>query len=77
MLMRDPDLKRLLDLPLQPDSDNIGDFQKIARRYTHHAGILLATQRSFSPRELIELLDKSFSTATASAWVGQVRWLRD
>ncbi len=56
---------------------NIGDFQNLASRYTHHAGILLAAQRSFSLRELIELLDKALSTTTASDWVGQVRWLSD
>ena len=56
---------------------NIGDFQNLARRYTHHAGILLAAQRSFSLRELIELLDKSLSTTTANEWIGQVRWLSD
>jgi len=56
---------------------NIGDFQNLARRYTRHAGILLAAQRSFSLRELIELLDKSLSTTTASEWIGQVHWLSD
>ena len=56
---------------------NIGDFQNLARRYTHHAGVLLAAQRSFSLRELIELLDRSLSTTTASEWIGQVRWLSD
>ncbi len=56
---------------------NIGNLQNLARRYTHHAGILLAAQRSFSMRELIELLDKSLSTTSASEWIGQVRWLRD
>lgn len=56
---------------------NIGDFQNLARQYTHHAGILLAAQRSFSLRELIELLDKSLSTTTANEWIGQMRWLSD
>lgn len=56
---------------------NIRDFQVLARRYNHHAGILLAAQRSFSLHELIELLDKSLSTTTASEWVGQIRWLND
>lgn len=54
---------------------NIGDFQNLARRYTHHAGILLAAQGSFSLRELIELLDRSLSTTKVSEWIGQVRWL--
>ena len=56
---------------------NIGDFQNLARRYTHHAGIVLAAQGSFSVRELIELLEKASSTTTASQWIGQVRWLSD
>jgi hypothetical protein len=43
----------------------------------------LAAQRSFSLREMIELLDKSYgwflsaSINTASEWIGQVRWLYD
>ena len=49
---------------------NIRDFQKLAKQYTHHAGILLAAQRSFSLHELIELLDKSLSTTTAGEWIG-------
>lgn len=56
---------------------NIRDFQNLARRYNHHAGILLAAQRSFSLRELIELLDKSLSNTTASEWTGQVSWLSE
>jgi len=45
---------------------NIRDFQHLAKRYTQHAGILLASQRSFSLHELIELLEKPLSTTTAS-----------
>jgi hypothetical protein len=56
---------------------NIRDFRNLAKQYTHHAGILLAAQRSFSLHELIELLDKSLSTTTASEWIGQVRWLSE
>jgi len=56
---------------------NIGDFQNLAGQYSHHAGIILAAQRSFSPRELIELLDKCLFTTTADEWIGQVRWLSD
>jgi len=56
---------------------NIRDFQYLAKQYTHHAGILLASQRSFTLHELIELLAKSLSTTTTNEWVGQVRWLND
>lgn len=56
---------------------NIGDFQNLARRHSHHAGIIVAAQRSFSLHELIELLDKCLSTTTAQEWIGQVRWLSD
>jgi hypothetical protein len=56
---------------------NIRDFQKLAKQYTHHAGILLAAQRSLSLHELIELLDKSLSTTNADQWIGQVRWLSE
>jgi len=54
---------------------NIRDFQNLATRYPHHAGIISAAQPSFSLHELIELLDKSLSTTTANEWIGQVRWL--
>ena len=56
---------------------NIRDFQNLATRYPHHAGIISAAQRSFSLHELIELLDKSLSATTADEWIGQVRWLSD
>jgi len=56
---------------------NIRDFQNLATRYPHHAGIISAAQRSFSLHELIELLDKSLSASTADEWIGQVRWLSD
>ncbi len=56
---------------------NIRDFQKLAKQYTHHAGILLAAQRSFSLHELIESLDKSLSSTNADQWIGQVHWLSE
>jgi len=56
---------------------NIGDFQQLARRISEHRGILLASQRSFTLKELISLLDRVLTETSADDWVGQVRWLSD
>jgi hypothetical protein len=58
-------------------SFNIGDFLQIARRLPEHRGILLASQQSYSLRELIALLDRVLTQIEAEHWVGQVRWLSD
>jgi hypothetical protein len=56
---------------------NIGDFQQLARRIPEHRGILLASQKSFTLKELINLLDLVLTETSADDWVGQVRWLSD
>lgn len=56
---------------------NIGDFLQLASRIPEHRGILLASQKSHSLRELIALLDRALTETQAEDWVGQVRWLSD
>lgn len=56
---------------------NIVDFLQLTRRIFEHRGILLASQQSYSLRELIALLDRALSETEAEDWVGQVRWLSD
>lgn len=54
---------------------NIRDFLVLAQRYPQHAGIILATQSSWTLPDLIDALDRLLSETQASEWVGQVRWL--
>ncbi len=56
---------------------NISDFQQLARKIPEHRGILLASQQSFTLKELINLLDHVLTETDADEWVGQVRWLSD
>jgi len=56
---------------------NIGDFLQLARRLPEQRGILLASQQSYSLRELIALLNRALTETGAEDWVGQVRWLSD
>ncbi len=56
---------------------NIRDFTVLARKYPHHAGIILAAQSSWSLPELIEALDRLLNETDAKDWIGQVRWLND
>jgi hypothetical protein len=56
---------------------NIGDFLQLARRLPEHRGILLASQQSYSVRELIALLDRVLTDTKSEDWPGQVRWLAD
>ena len=56
---------------------NIRDFVALSKRYTHHKGIILAAQSSWSLSELIEALDRTLIETDADDWIGQVRWLND
>lgn len=56
---------------------NIRDFLALAPNYPHHAGIVLAAQRSWTLSAMIHALDNLLASTTAEAWVGQVRWLND
>lgn len=56
---------------------NVADFSVLARRYPHHAGVILAVQEDWTLSSLIPALDRLLSETEAEAWVGQVRWLND
>jgi hypothetical protein len=56
---------------------NIADFVTLAAQYPEHAGIVLATQRSWTLSSLIEALDRLLSTTTVADWPGQTRWLNE
>lgn len=54
---------------------NIRDFVALARRYPHHGGIILSSQKPMP--ELLKCLDALLSQTDAADWPGQVRWLKD
>ncbi len=56
---------------------NIRDFIVLGERYPHHAGIILAYQKSISLSELINALDRVLRETDADEWIGQTRWLND
>ena len=56
---------------------NIRDFIVLGQRYPHHAGIILARQKSMSLNELINALDCVLRETDADEWIGQIRWLND
>ena len=56
---------------------NIRDFVVLGARYPHHAGIILAYQKSMSLNELIDALDRVLQETDANDWIGQTRWLND
>ena len=51
------------------------DFMELAKRYPHHAGILLSEQKPMS--KLLSALDQMFGETYAEDWSGQIRWLND
>jgi hypothetical protein len=54
---------------------NIRDFMALAKRYPHHGGIILSSQKTMP--ELFKALDFLLSETDAEAWIGQVRWLNE
>jgi hypothetical protein len=56
---------------------NIRDFIVLGERYPHHAGIILAYQKSMSLSKLINALDRVLRETDADEWVGQTRWLNN
>ncbi len=56
---------------------NIRDFIVLGKRYPHHAGIILARQKSMSLNELINALDRVLRETEADEWIGLTRWLND
>jgi hypothetical protein len=56
---------------------NIRDFIILDERYPHHAGIILARQKTMSLNELINALDRVLRETDADEWIGRTRWLSD
>lgn len=56
---------------------NVGGFLQLANRIPERRGLLLASQKIFSLRELITLLDRVLTETEAEDWSGQVRWLSE
>jgi len=56
---------------------NIRDFIVLGERYPHHAGIILAYQKSMSLSEIINALDHVLQETDADEWIGKTRWLND
>ncbi len=54
---------------------NAKDFLPLAKKYPHHAGIVLSPQKALS--RLIKALDRFFNETKAEEMEGQVRWLSD
>lgn len=52
---------------------NIRDFMVLAKRYPHHGGIILSSQKPMP--ELLKALDCLLSETDAEDWPGQTRWL--
>ena len=56
---------------------NIRDFVVLGEKYPHHAGIILARQKSMSLKETIDALDRLLRETDADDCIGQTRWLKD
>lgn len=56
---------------------NIRDFIVLGKRHPHHAGIILAYQKSMSLNETINVLDRVLRETSEDEWIGQIRWLND
>jgi hypothetical protein len=52
---------------------NARDFLPLAARHPHHAGLVLAAQSSWTPRQLVAALDRLLTESPAMA--GRVEWL--
>jgi hypothetical protein len=55
---------------------NIADFLKLAQRYPHHGGIILAAQGSWPLPRLITALDRLLKSTQADDWPGRAEWLK-
>jgi hypothetical protein len=56
---------------------NIRDFMALSKQYPKHAGIILASQASWTLTDLVSALDRMFTETTSEEWVGHIRWLND
>lgn len=54
---------------------NARDYVSLAKRYPHHGGIILSSQRTMP--ELLKAIDTLLSETEAEDWPGQVRWPGD
>ena len=54
---------------------NVRDYMELAKRYPHHAGIVLSAQKPMP--ELLPALEMMLNETNAQDWIGQVRWLND
>ena len=54
---------------------NIRGFLMLAQEYSHHGGIILANQQSWTLADLIRALNRLLTETDASDWPGQVRSL--
>jgi hypothetical protein len=54
---------------------NVRDYVELAKRYPHHAGIVLSAQKPMP--ELLAALDRLLRETEAEFWAGQVRGLND
>ncbi|RJP54851.1 MAG: hypothetical protein C4583_01665 [Anaerolineaceae bacterium] len=56
---------------------NVRDFVALGEKYPHHAGIILAKQKSMNLKKMIDALDRILRETDAYDWIGQTRWLND
>lgn len=56
---------------------NVRDFLALARHHRYHAGVILASQSSWTLTDLIAALDRLLSSTHADDWPGVVRWLNE
>lgn len=54
---------------------NVRDFIPLAKKYPHHAGVILSTQKQLP--KMIKALDRFFKEAKMEELEGRVRWLSD
>ena len=54
---------------------NIADFSRLGLEVRDHSGILLANQRNWRLKGLIDAVSRMLEGTTSEEWVGQVRWL--
>ena len=53
---------------------NVRDLLALARHHPYHAGVILASQSSWTLTGLIAALDRLLSSTHADDWLGVARW---
>ena len=56
---------------------NIADFIILTETSPNHAGILLASQSTYTITSQVRMLDRALCETEAEDWLGLVRWLSD